>query len=288
MGQVKVIFHGVCTHFIGVVPGIPQRVVLPDASAFRIGLLRVPDHGEGSYALMPHFPILRLADPAVQDQISIPAVIDRGNILDSVHLQIANAVGPTPQPDLVALGVPSLRTFVHDYVYSEDVITGGRAGVYFDIHHAAAETVTEFDNGGLEVVVTIETAGPPILRATPFFGGTPHDFPLLAPNDPAESVNLWVANQGMDCDSEENNFDFVLHFLTGRSGIPQNFTRMPFGLVTPNLSLVPQPTFDALADSLKTLDYPARFDTPCFQLQDDPVFGTVLIVSAACSNSTYP
>jgi hypothetical protein len=288
MGQVNVIFHGVCTHFIGVVPGVPQRVVLPDASALRLGFLHVPDAGTGSYALMPHFPILRLIDTAVRDQITIASAIDRGNITNSVRLEIANAIGPPPEPDLAGQGLPSLRSFVHDYVYSQDVVTGGRAAAYFDVHHAASETVAIFPNGAMEVVVAIETDGPPVLRATPFFGGTAHEFPLLAGSDSPESVSLWVANQGMDCHTEENNYDFVLHYLTGRSGIPRDFTQMPFGLETGPLGLVPHQTFDQEADLLKTLDYPASLDTSCFQLQTDPVLGTMLITSAACSNSTYP
>lgn len=286
MGQVNVIFHGVCTHFIGVVPGIPQRVVLPDASALRLGFLHVPDAGTGSYALLPHFPILRLVDKAVQEQITIPTVIERGNITNGVRLEIANAVGPRPEPDLAGQGLPSLRSYVYDYVYSQDVVTGGRAAAYFDIHHAASETVATFPNGGQEVVVTIDTDGPPILRATPFFGGTVHEFPLTA--DDTTPVNFWVANQGMDCETEQNNFDFVLHYLTERSGIPRDFTQMPPGLVTSPLGLVPHQTFDLQADLLKTLDYPAHFDAPCFQLQPDPIRGWRLLLSAACSNSTYP
>jgi hypothetical protein len=287
MGQVNVYFHGVCTHFFGVVPGVPQRVVLPDASAFRFGLLRVPRYGQGSFALMPHFPILRLVDLTVQEQINIPTVIERGNIVNSVHLQIANAVGPAPVPDLAAKGVPPLRKFVHDYVYSEEVVSGGRAAAYFDVHHAANEEVKTFENGGQEVIVTIETEGAPILRATPF-GGMPHDFPLIASGAKSESVNLWVANQGMDCDSDQNNFDFVLHYLTGRGGIPQDFVHLPHGLTTNSLEMVSHLTFDSLADFLKTLDYPERFNTPCFQLQSDPGVESLLITSAACSNSTYP
>ncbi len=85
-----------------------------------------------------------------------------------------------------------------------------------------------------------------------------------------------------------NNYDFVLHYLTERSGIPRDFTQMPFGLETATLGLVPHQTFDQQADLLKTLDYPSRLDTPCFQLQTDSVLGPLLITSAACANSTYP
>src|SRR4051812_30485599 len=96
MGRVSVTFVGVCTHFRGTAPGIPHRVVLADASAFRFGITTVgeestPDHA--TFFAMPHFSILRMLRPDVQQTLRIPGVMTNGNVFSGVRLEIPNAIG---------------------------------------------------------------------------------------------------------------------------------------------------------------------------------------------------
>jgi len=285
MEQVEIIFHGVCTHFVGIVPGVAQRVVLPDASTLRFGYLKTPEEPQAAYFLMPHFPILRMLHGA-HEIFNVPNVIEHGNIIDGVHLQIPNSVGAMRDEPLVKLELPQLPTYVHHFAYSTDVVLGGRAAAYFDLFHAEQQDVV-FVSGAMDTVVTITTDGPPLLRATPFAGGKSYDFPLL--HTTGEPLRLWVANQGMDCDTEENNYDFLLHFLTAQMGIPRVLLLNPPGLIRPET--FSQQTLNAAADVLKNIEYPVHFDSPCFQLQvpEEPSpFIQILITSPACSNATYP
>jgi len=48
--------------------------------------------------------------------------------------------------------------------------------------------------------------------------------------DPDAPVELLVANQGMDCDTQENSYDFLLHYLTNRTGIPRRLIASPPGM----------------------------------------------------------
>jgi len=282
MGQVNVIFHGICTHFIGVVPGVPHRVVLPDSSALQLGIVIV-DGSEGTFFLMPHFPILRLESTAVQNSLNVPGAIERGNIIDGVRLQIANPAHVGNQYDPTFAIVPHLTEFVDHYVYSDEVVTGGRAGVYFDLFSAVLTSAATEPSGAIDVVATIETLGAPELLVTTFADGQPNRFPLT--NDPDGVVDLWVANQGMDCDTPMNSFDFLLHYLTARTGIPRRLRQPTPGMATP-VGVVSHEVFNAGADTLKTLDYPNRFDAPCFSLEK--IQNPIYITSIACANSQYP
>jgi len=282
MGQVKVIFHGICTHFIGVVPGVPHRVVLPDSSALQLGIVEV-EASQGTYFLMPHFPVLRMQDAAVHEGINVEGAIERGNITDGVRLQIANARdtgGNHYGPEFNKV-VPHVAEFVDRYVYSDEVVTGGRAGVYFDLWNATIEQW--LPSVSIDVVATIQTDGAPALLVTTFADGHPHRFDLAT--DPDAEVRLWVANQGMDCDTPMNSFDFLLHYLTNRTGIPRHLKQPTPGMATP-VDVVSHEVFDAGADKLKTLDYPNRFDVPCFSLAK--IAGAIDITSVACANSQYP
>ncbi|HEX7150307.1 MAG TPA: hypothetical protein VF618_02380 [Thermoanaerobaculia bacterium] len=287
MGKLTVHFHGICTHFIGIVPGIPHRVVLPDATALQLGIVNVADSG-GTYFLMPHFSILRMTNTVIQQTIGIPGAIDGGNIIDGVRLQVANPsrVGNHYDDSFIA-GVPRLKDFVDQYAYSEEVVIGGRAAVYFDLFSAVfVVPFPEPQTQATDVIATIDTIGAPELLVTTFRGGPAARFNLAAhPEDDDAEVELLVANQGMDCFAPTNQLDFLLHYLTARTGIPRQLRSPTPGLVPP-LEPVSRAAFDAGADALKTLDYPRRFDAPCFRLEKilDPSY----ITSPACSNSQFP
>jgi len=315
MGRVDVTFVGVCTHFLDTVPGVPHRVVLPDASAFRFGITMIvpdldPDLGEEStpnratYYAMPHFSILRMQRPDVQKTLQIQGVMENGNVFSGVRLEIPNAIGTGVTYQSPFHSIERLTSYVEHYNYSQEVVLGGQAGIYFDLFSASV-TAWPHQDDAIEAVASIETDGPPELLATPFFGGSPHRFSLLGPgDDPEAPVGLWVANQGMDCFTPESGFDFLLHYLTNRTGIPRRLTRR-----TPGMSRDPKPFSQAElvegAAALTTFDFPRTFDTsPCFTLDGvrlmrtshqpgggyliETSTGAVLIVSVACSNSQYP
>lgn len=280
MGQVNVIFHGVCSHFIDVLPDVPHRVVLPDCSSLRLGIVQVGD-AEGTYFLMPHFPVLRSSHLHVQESLTISQLMVNGNILDSVHLQIANpSKVENHYEDSFQSKVPRLTHYVENYVVSEEVISGGRAAVYFDVLGAVWEKVRPDSDEAVDVVARIETAGAPELLVTSFQGGAEHRIRL----GDDSAVDFWVANQGMDCDAPDN-LDFILHYVTARGGIPRRLKHATPGMGTPPEGFVPWPTWDAGIDKLKTLDYPNRFDAFCFELD---TIRDSHITSIACANSQYP
>src|SRR5215212_392287 len=137
-------FRGVCTHFHhNFVPGVPHRVVLPNATAFTIGLLGVPGQDPlapvwQTYTLLPHVPLLSIDGDATPPLASLPALFsDNGYLITPCRLQILNSVDDgvsyppfTPPPPGVPSDpttsflttVPQLTTFVSTYTPSADVI----------------------------------------------------------------------------------------------------------------------------------------------------------------------
>jgi hypothetical protein len=155
--------------------------------------------------------------------------MERGNIFSGVHLSVPNAVGAGVRY-AAEYDVASITSYVEHYAYSPEVVLGGSAAVYFDVFSATMSSCPEADHA-IDVTATIETDGAPELLATPFFGGTPLRIPLTAlGQDPDETVELLVANQGMDCETQENHFDFLLHYLTSRTGIPRRLTQPTPGM----------------------------------------------------------
>lgn len=294
MATLDIHFRGVCAHFWNhAVPGIPHRVVLPDAGTLRAGLLsfaNATDPTKSSpYFLLPHFAIVSMTDQTFTQT----GIVDAGVLSKGVHLRIANAVdnGITWDPSFQQ--VAQLTTFLTDYAPSNDVVTGARAAAYFDIFSG---TVSSFKDGDdVRVKVSVETDGPPLLRISPM---TPDDqalpsvpFTLGGIDGPTEA--LIIGNVSPFC-LDGCDFDFLLHYLTDVSGIPRVLTTpapgMPGG---PNGSVI-----NALAalgrkhdhhpdpvESLKKLiesGWPLKLLLEeLFPLED---FET----SASCSDSRYP
>ena len=191
-----------------------NRVVLADASALRFGITVLgeePTPDQATYFLMPHFPVLRMPlREDIEELFQMRGVMERGNIFSGVHLSVPNAVGAGVRY-AAEYDVASITSYVEHYAYSPEVVLGGSAAVYFDVFSATMSSCPEADHA-IDVTATIETDGAPELLATPFFGGTPLRIPLTAlGQDPDETVELLVANQGMDCETQENHFDFLLH-----------------------------------------------------------------------------
>ncbi|HVR40480.1 MAG TPA: hypothetical protein VMU84_15395, partial [Thermoanaerobaculia bacterium] len=137
------------------------------------------------------------------------------------------------------------------------------------------------------VIVTIDTDGPPVLLATPFATDLDHELPLTAGEQ--TNVQLVVANQGIDCETSENSYDFLLHFLTARTGIPRTLVKPTPGMNMP-LPAATHVTFNAALARLSTIDYPNHFRGKCFataKFLESP-HQQVLVTSVACSDTRYP
>ncbi|HYI12091.1 MAG TPA: hypothetical protein VEK57_23765 [Thermoanaerobaculia bacterium] len=282
MATLKILFQGICSHFTGVVPWIPHRVVLPDASAFRFGLVDLPERSGVEYFLMPHFAVLRTI-PSSQELMSIPGVMETGNIFDGVRIQVANASGNgvSYEPAFFEK-VPQITSFVPAYVPSDEVVTGNRAICHVDLFSAS---VTKFTNLDLSesVIATIATDGLPELLVTPFSTAGTAAHRIVLNVDEEEKALLIVANQGIDCQVErENNFDFLLHYITSRTGIPRVLDRPTPGLTQTPASFTPLDLDTALVQ-LQTFALATRFSGPCFTLD-----GVRWDTSAACSDTRYP
>jgi hypothetical protein len=242
---VDIHFRGICTHFhSNILPGIPHRVVLPDATMILPGLLTgpssiVPVSNDPldwlMYCLMPHFPSITMVDAAVQSlmppMLGVDGVVQDGLIYTSSHLSIANAVQTsvsypppyiptTPPPPGSFFAVPQLTSFVPHYTYSTDVVLGGRAAAYFDLY--GGEIVSFQDGGSLRVRARVITDGPPQLRITPLAvldQPVPVQvIPLTTDSEQLHSTMI-VSNSGSSCISAD--YDFLLHYLTSAAGIPR-------------------------------------------------------------------
>jgi hypothetical protein len=283
VGLLKITFIGTCSHFLGVVPFVPHRVVLPDASAFRFRMLDLPGHPDVSCFLMPHFPLLRARTGPGQDLPTAPlqagTAMANGNIFAGIRVQVANAIGTgmTYAPEFFTR-VPSITSFVPSYTPAQDVVRGGQAMCHFDVFTGTVTPVTG-EADAKRVVITVTTEGAPILQVTPFATEAAVTYLVEYGEDELE---LLVANHGMDCtQQQENNFDFLLHYLTADEGIPRVLTKLTPGLTDP-VSFT-QAVLDESVDKLKTLHFPRWFDNPCFQ-EPDLTWDT----SAACSDTRYP
>jgi hypothetical protein len=282
MGLLKITFIGTCSHFLGVVPFVPHRVVLPDASAFRFLRIDLPEQAHVSCFVMPHFPVMRAAANGTElpsARLTAGTAMISGNIFAGVQLRVANAssTGLSYTPAFFEQ-VPSITSFVSSYTPAQDVVVGRQAMCYFDLFSGTVTAATG-EATSKRVVITIETDGAPVLQVTPFT--TPAQTFPVEYGQP--ELDLLVANHGIDCKVlKESNFDFLLHYLTAAEGIPRALTRP-----TPGLSAHPGPfTLQELNDGLQklqTLNFPNWFTNSCFN-EDLLTWDT----SAACSDTRYP
>lgn len=270
MGEVTIEFHGICTHFFNPIPGIPHRVVLPQADAFRPGLIDV-DSVLTPYFLPAHLSLISSSNGTFDFPIDGPGICG-GLIGTGVRLHIANAI-PSPN-DTTARShppLPSLTEFDPGYRYSPEVVLGGRARCYFDLPYERFEVRGKAGHASFGVS-KVTTDGPPILRIEPFSGGEPQDVPIGA--------TLTVSNTSISC--KDASLDFLLHFLTAEGGIPTRLAMEPLGF--DRMRSMPlhgklKEAFEQLLD----LGYPGKLQIDVRELEgwnyeNDP----------SCSNSQWP
>jgi hypothetical protein len=235
--QLTITFRGICVHFHDIVPGVPHRVVLPNASAVRFGIVTMPPSpvmgpSQMPYYLMPHLAVL--GDPTD----CCPPVL-----LNGAHVQVVNAVGPDAK--WVEGDEFAIAKYVPRFAFSEEVVFGGRAACYFDIFNGTGTSVGT-GNNPRSTVVTISTVGPPRIRITPFpesnMTGLPTEMKI-------DSGMLNVSNLDFVPPDEDAPFDFFLNYLVARNSIPTLLAERTPGLP----AIPPKMTFAKVGDELISL-----------------------------------
>lgn len=262
--EVTIEFRGICTHFFNTVPGIPHRVVLPQADAFLLGSIDVGGH-RTRYSLPPH--LCHVHTPGATP-INGPGIVG-GLIIAGVRLQIANAIR---SENIVTegIGIPSLSDFAFNYRYSDDVVLGGRARCYFDLSHGTFGVGDEGQD--LHGVAVVTTDGPPRLRIERFAGGPSLEVPV--------GPRLIVGNTSLSC--KDASLDFLLHLLTAEGGIPEELPREPFGFY-PGMAVASRERLIERFGELLDLGYP---DHPTRSAEE--LFLEFHETDASCSNSQWP
>jgi len=301
MSTLTIQFRGVCSHYRGVVPGVPHRVVLPDASATRVGYVQIGEEKTPRlYALMPHVPRLIVPDPDEQKKLTIKNMMVGGYILNGVRLQIMNAIKERMDYDGTYLEVPQLTNSVPDFNFSSEVVLGGRAGVYFDVFggKVAAERVpTDPSDGAMQTNITIETDGTPRLMVTPFLSyeqaGASIGQPDIAELSYWFDLNtdvLCVVNQ--DLVSFTANYDFLWHYTASKGGIPNKLSNPTPGMPTIE-TLPPEADFigamqKAASEYVKLLIMAANGEVSKELVSKEPPDLEMAFSSPSCSDSRFP
>jgi hypothetical protein len=206
-------------------------------------------------------------------------------VLARIRLQIVNAVEDELTYDTDV--TPKLTDFLPGYTFSSEVVLGGRAACYFDFYggHVSSETVP---SGATQTVVTVTTKGRPELLVTPLAAADrPGSAQRLCLGDEGASDvsmtvrNLELANERKAPDQQGGAFDFLLHYLTARGGIPQSIGRRTPGM-QPELTSA---TSEDLAATLRDL---AAVLEPGAPNHTRRTLRPVGEVTPSCSDSQYP
>ena len=315
MGSLTFQFSGICTHFrFGVAAGVPHRVVLPEASNFLTGFLTATDPitpvtpgPPVLYYITPHFPQLDLTsasapvfgvpDPDLSSVLTIDGLIEDGDIRSGIRVQVANA---TDTQMSYAGGIPTLTTFMPDYNFSNDVVLNGRAACYIDIYGGSQTTVPADSQKPQIVLIKVQTEGPPALLVSSLLTSavtrTPGKSFLIPLTKKDEDLTLIVKNLEADPQEEpaEEDFgayDYLLHYLTARGGIPQTIQATAEGNLLPGMpnplsNANPKAIGNALIQLGKVLD-PGGATDNTRKRQRLRLIGQ-MDTTPACSDSAYP
>lgn len=279
MGSITITFRGICTHFHhGHIPGVPHRVVLPDAAALRFGEIRMPSKGplqptEATYYTLPHFPFLH-RHPLFDD--APPGLPLDGLPLFGATVRVVNAIEQEMRygPDFESR-IRSLRDFVPDFEPSKEVVRGERAAAHVDIHGGEVSVI------GYDVpivTVRIETDGPPLLEIVPF--RRVQFFENREIQFDTDDAAITIANLEIDRPDDAPQYDYILHYLNDRRGVPVKLTQ-----ALPGMSDHPTPIdFAGVAKALEKLG--EFLATPPEQRDYSHVFA--FDVTPSCADSRFP
>lgn len=295
--SLKIEFSGICTHFThGVAAGIPHRVVLPDAGGILTGLLTVerePVQAPVLYYLTPHFPQLAVSENV---KLSIEGLIHDGDIRSGIRLQVANAAEHELLYEPGHCAIPKVTEFLPDYNFSSDVVLNGRAACYLDLYGGRFRTLCSDPGnpkGPNRVDIRIETNGPPELLVTSLLPTTEnpksHRLLLAHPGGEPREITLQVMNLELrsEVPYEEGggSFDYLLHYLTARGGIPRAIAAR-----TPGMPLdgpLPSATQDDIAAALRGMAHLLVPPSPGGTNSSRVLIPTSFL-TPSCSDSQYP
>src|SRR5580765_6232115 len=159
MPTIRIYFQGVAVHLIGAVPGVPCRVVLPDATASYLYPTKGPDGKPQVHELDRHFTFIQWQS----------ADIDDTKPIFREYLTVGNPVTPQDfklDPSMALLY--HLDNWVPNLQLSSEVVYSGRTAAYFDIFYGTLACHRLVENGPLFTSLTIETQDNPYLITVPF------------------------------------------------------------------------------------------------------------------------
>jgi hypothetical protein len=286
MDSLTITFAGICTHFRDVVRGV-HRVVLPHTATFRFGLVQPAVEGVNgpqAYYLQPHFGLLKFGTDG--NGPSVANIMRSGYLYTPCRIEVLNSAGGLWYADRYLRDVPHLSDYVADFTYSKDVVTGERAICYFDVSNGTVDHALSKDAAHMVVITIPTTDTPPTLRFTPFDTNiAPQTLRLTTDT---ESMMLYNSElpplepEGV----EDTPFDFLLHYETAQSGIPQKLVHAAPGMTSESLGRCTwNPT--RLKNALTTLGDVMSGDNA------GPSIAAIARVTPeslnpSCSNSQYP
>jgi hypothetical protein len=250
MPTIQIFFQGVAVHLIGAIPGVPCRVVLPDATASYLYEDTVLDR---------HFTSFQWESPDGTHN-RVPFFRE--------YFTVGNpAAGQDFKLDPSMACLYHLDNWVPNLQLSSEVIYAGRTALYFDIFYGTL-ACHRMEKGALFTSLTIDTVDDPYLIEVPFhyasfdFDPTP---PTPKPWPFPSGVNaISVTNMGDGCPEGKN--DFALSFLVTRGGIPKGLKDLPGQDPGPpptlcvfaphDASLIPNKVLDALSAACSASSFP--------------------------------
>lgn len=221
MPTVQIYFYGVAVHLIGVIPGVPCRIVMPDATAsylYSTGEECLKDTVE----LDRHFTFMEWEDPTGwQHEKFYRERMMIGNPDTSKDFKLDPSMG----------WIYHLPNWIPNLQLSSEVIYAGRTALYFDVLYGTLAAHRNTVNGPVYTSLTVETeeGEPPQLLRVPFHYAS-YDFDPQPPDviewNDMPSV-LHISNSGKGCSDPKNCYDFALSFLVTRGGIPCGMKDLP-------------------------------------------------------------
>ncbi len=250
MPTIQIFFNGVAVHLIGAVPGVPCRVVLPDATASYLYEDSVLDR---------HFTSLQWNSPDGTHN-AVPFFRE--------YFTVGNPMQQDFKLDPSMACLYHLDNWVPNLQLSSEVIYSGRTALYFDIFYGTLACHQMQPSGALYTSLTVDTVDDPYLIRVPFhyasfdFDPTPPT-PQPWPFPPGVSA-ISVTNMGDGCKGSKD--DFALSFLVTRGGIPKGLKDLPGQGTAPpptpcvyashNAGLIPTKVLDALSAACSASSFP--------------------------------
>ena len=254
MTTIRINFQGVAVHLVGVIPGVPCRVVFPDATASYLYEDEVLDR---------HFTSITWESPDINNH----------EPWFRQHFSVGDPVTEQPfQLDSSMVCLYPLPQWVPNLQLSSEVIYAGRAALYFDIFYGKL-SVHRMEHGALftSLEVEVEDEQPPWLLRVPFhyasvdFGPTPSTPAQWKLPEGVDEIS--IVNMGKGCN--ESKLDFALSFLVTRGGIPRDLKDLPgqngptpppcaANLAPHSAKAVPRIVLDALSQSCSASWFPGK------------------------------